>query len=181
MAERLGITLAEAGAVVLSAIGIYVAFLILVRLLGQRSIARMSTFDVAVVLTLGSAAGRVITGYTPTLTAGIIALVTLFALRWVAHQVGKSRIGAMIVRDEPVLLMAGPEVLTENLRRTRIAVDELREALRVAGVHNRSEVACVVFESTGAVSVVKRGTPLDRELYSGIRGSERIPGELFGP
>src|SRR3954471_709894 len=175
MEKALGVTLEEAGAVVASAIGIYLVFLVLVRLLGQRSIARMSTFDIAVVLTLGSAAGRVLTGYTPTLTAGIIALLTLFALRWLAQEAGKTSLGAKVVRDRPVVLMAGEEILHDNLAHARVAEDELREALRVAGVRHRGEVACVVLEATGTVSVTKRGEHLERDLFSGLRGADRLP------
>jgi len=179
MWDALGLHPLEAVAVVASATGIYFAFLILVRLLGQRSIARMSTFDVAVVLTLGSAAGRVITGYTPSLAAGVLALVTLFTLRWIAQQVGTTRFGASIVRDRPILLMAGPVMLEDTMAKARIAEDEVREALRVAGVRNVDEVACVVLESTGSVSVTKRGAPLERQLFAGIKGADRLPDDLF--
>jgi uncharacterized membrane protein YcaP (DUF421 family) len=169
----------EALEVVASATGVYLAFLLLVRLFGQRSIARMSTFDIAIVLTLGSAAGRVITGYTPTLTAGVVALVTLFVLRWLAQQAARTRLGAALLRDRPVLLMAGGALLEETLGRARVTAEEVLEALRVAGVRNRDEVACVVLEATGAVSVTKRGAPLERGLFAGLRDAERIPAELF--
>jgi uncharacterized membrane protein YcaP (DUF421 family) len=169
----------EALAVVLTTIGVYVSFLLLVRLFGPRSIARMSTFDIAIVLTIGSAAGRVLTGYTPTLEAGVVALATLFLLRWVAQRVGQTRLGAVLVRDRPVLLMAGSQLLEENLGRARVAEDEVLAALRFAGVRSRDEVACVVLEATGAVSVTKRGAPLERALFAGLRGAERLPADLL--
>lgn len=59
--DSLGIAPGQALVVVLSAIGIALVLFLLMRLLGQRSIARMTTFDVAILLVLGSAGGRVIT------------------------------------------------------------------------------------------------------------------------
>ncbi|WHF21465.1 hypothetical protein QJS66_14720 [Kocuria rhizophila] len=50
-------------AVALSAAGIYVVFLVFVRLPGQRVLSAMSTFDVVVTVMLGAVAGRVILGH----------------------------------------------------------------------------------------------------------------------
>src|SRR5699024_5677695 len=65
VAETLAIGAADGARVAASAVAIVAALLLLLRLLGQRSVARMTTFDVAVVLVLGAAGGRVITGRTP--------------------------------------------------------------------------------------------------------------------
>ena len=78
--ERLWIEPSHAIAVVLSAVGIYLAFLMLVRLFGARVLTGMGTFDAVVVITLGAVAGRVILGDPPTLIAGVIGLTCLFAM-----------------------------------------------------------------------------------------------------
>ncbi|MCZ2404750.1 DUF421 domain-containing protein [Paenarthrobacter sp. Z7-10] len=173
MWKVLGIQPLEAVAVVVSAVGISLALLLLLRLLGQRAAARMSTFDVAVLLVLGSVGGRVITGYTPTLVAGVIALATLAVVRWVSERLARTRTGALLVRDRPILLVAGERVLTDNLKRARVSELELWEALRSGGIRNLSEVAVVVLEGTGIVSIVKRGAPLDSRLLKGIQGIEQ--------
>jgi uncharacterized membrane protein YcaP (DUF421 family) len=171
MWKELGMSPVEALAVIVSAVGIAVVFLLLLRLLGQRSVARMSTFDVAVLLVLGSAGGRVITGATPTLAAGTIALVVLAVLRWTADKLARTRAGALLVRDRPILLVSGESILTENLKRARISEAELWETLRSGGIRNLSEVAAVVLEGTGAVSIIKSGAPLDPRLLSGVPGT----------
>ncbi|PZE32884.1 DUF421 domain-containing protein [Curtobacterium sp. MCSS17_006] len=180
MWERLGVDAPGVVAVVVAAIGVYVVFLLLIRVFGQRPLARLSTADLVVVLALGSITGRVVLGMSVTLTAGAVALVTLFLLRWAAERLGRTRWGRVLVRDRPVVLMAGPTVLMDALRRARISEPELAEALRTAGVRDEGEVACVVLESTGAISVVRKGRPLSRRIYRGLDGSERIPEELFG-
>ena len=77
---RLGVDAPGALAVVASAVGIYLAFLLMVRVLGQRVLSRLSTFDAVVVVMLGAVAGRAVLGDTPTLAAGVLGLGTLFAL-----------------------------------------------------------------------------------------------------
>ncbi|MFD1211068.1 YetF domain-containing protein [Arthrobacter sp. GCM10027362] len=171
MWKALGVSPFEAVAVVVSAVGIALVFLLLLRLLGQRSVARMSTFDVAVLLVLGSAGGRVITGYTPTLAAGAIALAALAVLRWAADKLARTRIGALLVRDRPILLVDGERILAGNLKRARVSEAELWETLRSGGIRNLTEVALVVLEGTGAISIIKRGAPLDPRLLSGIDGT----------
>ncbi|WP_434612848.1 DUF421 domain-containing protein [Arthrobacter sp. A5] len=173
MWQALGVSPLEAVVVVASALGIAVVLLLLLRLLGQRSVARMSTFDVAILLVLGSAGGRVITGYTPTLAAGVIALLALVMLRWFTDKLARTWIGALLVRDRPILLVAGERILTGNLKRARVSEEELWETLRGGGVRNLSEVAVVVLEGTGSVSIIKRGAPLDPRLLHGIQGADQ--------
>lgn len=79
MWSRLGLGLDDAVLVVVSAVGVHAVFTPLIRVLGQRSVARMTTSDVLVVLVLGAVAGRGVTGSTPALAAGALGLLVLFA------------------------------------------------------------------------------------------------------
>ncbi|WP_396277848.1 hypothetical protein [Glutamicibacter creatinolyticus] len=76
-----GLTWADAGRVVLSAIALYVLVLVAIRVLGQRTMANLSSFDLAAVVAFGAVIGRAILGYTPTLAAGALGLVTLLVLQ----------------------------------------------------------------------------------------------------
>jgi uncharacterized membrane protein YcaP (DUF421 family) len=173
------LTPSEAVTVAVSTTGIYWAFVVLVRLLGQRALARMSSADLATVVALGAVIGRAALGYTPTLGAGVIALITLFTMQALAGRIRRRARMSQVLNNQPVLLMAGNEVLAENLRRTHLAEEELWPALRLAGIRNRTEVACVILEPTGEISVLRRGTALDRDLMTDVRGVEHLPGHLF--
>ena len=178
---RLGIDPLGVVAIVVSAVGVYVVFLLLVRVFGQRPLARMSTADVVVVVALGSITGRVVLGTSVTVTAGAVALLALFLLRWAAERLARTSWGSGLVRVRPVVLMAGSGVLHDQLRRSRVSEDELWGALRAAGVRNRDEVACVVLEATGTVSVLRVGAPLDRQLLAEVEGADAVPPRLFAP
>lgn len=181
MWSRLAVTWPEAALVVVSALTVYAAFTVLVRLLGQRTIARMTTFDVLVVLVLGSVAGRVITGYTPSLAAGVLALVVLFGAHLAVQRIASRRPWSRLLRDRPVLLMAGGVAVDDQLRRTGVTPADLRAVLRLKGVRNPAEVACVVLEATGELSVVQASAPLDRALFADVLGADLIPERYFEP
>lgn len=178
---RLGMTLEQGLAVVLSAVGIYLVFLLLVRLFGQRVLSGLGTFDIVVTVMLGAVAGRVILGHPPTLAAGALGLLCLFLLEATFGQIRGTLRGARMLTSEPVVIMAGEQELTEAMRRTHVTDLELHTALRRAGIRDRSEVACVIMEPTGALSVLRRGVPLDPDLLRGVRHADLIPGDVLRP
>lgn len=179
MWTRLGISWTEAALVIVSAVAVYAVFTVLVRLLGQRTIARMTTFDVLVVLVLGSVAGRVITGYTPSLAAGVLGLVVLFVAHLAVQRIAFCRPWSRVLRGRPVLLMAAGVAVDEHLHRTGITPSDLRAVLRVKGIRSADDVACVVLEAAGELSVVQEGALLDRALFADVLGVELIPKRYF--
>lgn len=178
--HNLGITPLEALWVILSAIGIYGAFFILIRTAGQRALASWSTMDKAIVIAFGSVLGRVVLGYTPTLAAGVIGLATMFALFRLEAVLRRSKRGTYF-SSKPILLMAGDQVLQPGLRAARIVEDELYFKLRQAGIRNFSEVALVVLEPTGDISVLRRGELIDPLLLRRIPNRDSIPAHLLLP
>lgn len=180
MWHSLGITPLEALWVVVSALGIYLAFFLLIRGFGQRALASWSTLDKAVIIALGAVLGRVVLGYTPTLAAGVIGLATLFGMLRVEAFLRRTKQGAYL-SSKPILLMAGGTVLHDGLKRARILEDELYFKLRQAGIRNFSEVALVILEPTGDVSVLRRGQLIDRALLRGVQERDLIPAELLQP
>lgn len=178
--QNLGISPIEALWVVLSAIGIYAAFFVLIRTAGQRALASWSTMDKAIVIAFGSVLGRVVLGYTPTLAAGIVALATMFALFRLEAVLRRTRRGSYL-SSKPILLMAGDKILASGLRAARIVDDELYFKLRQAGIRNFSEVALVILEPTGDVSVLRRGELIDPVLVRRISDRSSIPAHLLMP
>ncbi|MDO4917917.1 DUF421 domain-containing protein [Kocuria sp.] len=181
LAAELGITLPHAVGVVLSAVGIYLVFLVFVRLLGQRVLSAMSTFDVVVSVMLGAVAGRVILGHPPTLMSGVLGLATLFLLEVAFGRLGARPRWQRLFNAPARLLMIGEDVQEEALRRAHITRAELNGALRRAGVRSYAEVACVLHEPSGGISVLRRGVPVDPRLLADVPGAERIPRQFLAP
>ena len=174
MADQLGITPQAAFQVVVATVVMYLALVLMVRLLGQRTLSSMSSFDLGCVIALGAVIGRTALLLHPTLLAGLIAMATLFATQVTLSRVRQSRRVDRLANRPPVLLMAGPTPLPDNMRMAHVAEDELRQKLRLAGIRNRTEVRCVVLERNGAVSVVRHGEDHDPWLFSDVPGAERL-------
>jgi uncharacterized membrane protein YcaP (DUF421 family) len=171
--ERLGASWTTLAVVVLSGLGVYVAVIALTRLAGVRSLAKMSSFDFAATVAVGSTIATTLVGST-SLTAGVFGLAVLFGLQYLVATLRRRGLLLGVVDNEPLLLMADGQVLEGNLRHARVSREELFSQLRQHGIFTRAEVQAVVLETTGDVSVVRTGQPVDDDLLRGVRGSERL-------
>lgn len=147
---------------------IYVTFMVLVRLVGQRSLASMSSFDFACVVALGAVLGRTALLERPTLGAGVVALVTFIVLQGLLGVLRRDRRFDRWINRAPVLLVHEGRLLGHNMDRAHVVEDEIRQKLRLAGVRRLDEVQCVVLERNGAVSVVRRGADVDPWLFTDV-------------
>ena len=170
MSEQFQITPQTALTVVVTTVSIYLAFILMVRVLGPRSLTSMSSFDFACVVALGAVIGRTVLLTDPTLMIGIVALVTLFLMQGLLGIVRQNRRIDRLINRPPVLLVADGELLRENMRRVRVAEDEIRQAMRRAGVRGLADVQCVVLERNGAVSVIEAGRPIGDWLIADVAG-----------
>ena len=164
--------------VVLSALGIYATLILLTRLVGLRSFSKISSFDFAITVAMGSLIATVIVAEDPPLLQGVIGLATLFLIQTVVAML-RNRSGVMerMVNNRPLLLMAGEEVLYENLERAHVTEKDLRAKLRAADVIHPSQVQAVVMETTGDISVLHanpEGPDLDPDLFTDVRDAERL-------
>jgi uncharacterized membrane protein YcaP (DUF421 family) len=171
--EQLGASWTDLAVIPVSAIAVYLAVIALTRLAGVRSLAKMSSFDFAATVAVGSTVASVALGSAP-LLSGLLVLALLFGLQYLVASLRRRSLLRGIVDNEPILVMAGPEVLEGNLRHARISRSELWSQLRLAGIHHREQVRAVVLETTGDLSVLRNGEPFDRELLQGIRGIEHL-------
>ncbi len=164
----------EAVALVLvSAVAIYATVIVLTRLNGLRSFAKMSAFDFAMTIAVGTLISSTLATGSPPLLQAIVALAALFGLQFgVARlRIGSSRFKAT-VDNSPILLMRGGEMLRENMSAARITEGDLWGQLRAANVLDPREVRAVVLETTGDVSVLHTADDtahLDARVLTGVR------------
>lgn len=165
----------DAVRVVVSCVAFYFGIILLLRIFGQRTLASLSSFDVAAIIAMGAIIGRAILGDTPTLAAGALGLATLLSLQALSGVGRRFGIIRNVVNSPAVVLMAGREILADNLAKTHVDYDEIIAKLRAAGIRNRDEVACMILESTGQISIIRRGAPIAEEILTGVIGAERVP------
>lgn len=169
-------TWTSAAMVALTTTGIYLAVIVHTRLAGLRSFSKMSSFDFAMTVAVGSVVASTALTDDPPLLQGVVALSSLFALQLgVAWARERSSLARQIVDNSPVLLMRGSEILDDAMRRTEITRGDLLAKLREANVLHLGQVRAVVLETTGDISVLHVAggddTRLDDLLLEGVSGT----------
>lgn len=152
-------------AIFLSAIGIYAAVILFTRIFGKRSFSKMSSFDFAMTVAVGSIISTTVLSSTVSLPEGIIGLAAVYVLQLSAALLRRLTFFQKAIDNTPLLLMDGSEILENNLKKARVTVGDLRAKLREANVINLSQVKAVVFETTGDISVL-HANEQNKELES---------------
>lgn len=172
--HALGIEAWRIPIVIASAVGIYVIFLILVRLFGVRILGSLSSFDAVVIIMFGAVAGRVIIGHPPTVAAGAIGLFTLMIMEAVFGAAQHLRGVRRTLAAPPVVIFAHGTPLLDAMRREHISEDNVHSAIRAAGIATRADVQAVILEPTGSLSVIRTGQNIEPALLDGVEGAGHI-------
>lgn len=135
----------------------YVALLVMLRLSGKRTLAKLNAFDLVVTVALGSTLATILLSSDVSIAEGLTGLGVLvaaqLAVAWSTVRVSRIR---TLIKAEPTLLVADGRILGERLRRQRVAIEEVRQVVRAAGVGDLSMVAAVVLETDGSLSVIEK-------------------------
>lgn len=142
--------------IICSTIGIYLAVIILTRICGKRSFSKMSSFDFAMTVAVGSIIATTILSSTVQLIDGIVGLTAVYVLQIGIALGRRNKYVKKIVDNSPLLLMDGEKILDYNLRKARVSEGDLRSKLREANVTQLSQIKAVIFETTGDISVLHK-------------------------
>jgi uncharacterized membrane protein YcaP (DUF421 family) len=132
----------------------YVALVAMLRISGARTLSKLNAFDLVVTVALGSTLATVLLNADVSVTEGVLGLGVLIVLQYlVSWSSRRSRRVEGLVKSEPVLLYRSG-FLADAMRRARITEDEVRQAARSSGKASLDEVAAVVLETDGTLSVL---------------------------
>lgn len=161
----------------ISILGAYATLVILTRLAGLRSFSKMSGFDFAITVAIGSIFASIVMGKSVSLVQGIVVLSILYAC-----QIGFAALRVKLdwfpklVDNKPRLIMIGKDIQHDQLRKAKMSESDLMAKLREANVGNLDTIQIVVAETTGDVSVLHhQDKPLSPDIYKNILGAERLP------
>ncbi|MBT0608820.1 DUF421 domain-containing protein [Aequorivita echinoideorum] len=140
--------------IALSCFFIYISVIILTRIFGKRSFSKMSSFDFAMTVAIGSVIASVIMTQSLSVTEGAFGLLIIYSLQMMAAYFRRFEFFKKAIDNSPLLLMDGNKILTENLKKARVTEGDLRSKLREANVIDLDEVRAVIFEATGDMIVL---------------------------
>jgi len=152
-------------AICLTAIGIYLAIILFTRIAGKRSFSKMSSFDFAMTVAIGSILASTILSKSVSLLQGIVGLAAVYVLQITAAMLRRYKFIQKAIDNKPLLLMFGQQILHENLKKARVTESDLKGKLREANVIQLSQVKAVIFESTGDISVLHASEEMKLEDY----------------
>lgn len=179
---HIGISPSAAVGVVIATFVVYLFMAAVLRLAGPRLWSNPSVFSFALVTLLGSLCARAMLGNAPTMSAALIAVVVLLVLE---AALGRLRSPFHRHRSSgarrPVVVMAGGVMVESALRRRRLSQAQLLSRLRVAGVTRLDEVALVILETRGGLTIIRRGDSIDARLVEGVVGIDDVPAGVIAP
>jgi len=142
---------------------VYILLLVALRLTGKRQLGQFTPFDFAVLLVVSNAVQNAMIGPDTSLLGGLIGAATLFALNY-AFSVLAARFGWLghELLGNPTVLVNDGHIITENLNREHVNMDDVMMAMREHGVENLSVVKHAILETDGTISIVSEDTPTIR-------------------
>ena len=133
---------------------LYPVLIFVIRLMGKRQLGQMEPSEFAVTMMVANLATIPVEEREAPLYMGLIPMLTVLGLELVLAVVCLHSIFLRkLLCGKPVILIENGNILQENLRRTRITLDELTGHLREKDVLDPRAVQYAILETNGNLSV----------------------------
>jgi uncharacterized membrane protein YcaP (DUF421 family) len=133
---------------------LYPVLIFVIRLMGKRQLGQMEPSEFAVTMMVANLATIPVEEREVPLYMGLIPMLTVLGLELVLAVVClRSIFLRKLLCGKPVILIENGNILQENLRRTRITLDELTGHLREKDVLDPRAVQYAILETNGNLSV----------------------------
>jgi uncharacterized membrane protein YcaP (DUF421 family) len=141
--------------VALSAVLTYLGVVALLRVSGKRTLAKLNAFDLVVTVAVGSTLASTALNPSISVAEGLVALGTLVGAQYVvAWTSGRSAGVRRLAKSSPTLLVDRGRLLDARLSEQRVTAGEVHQAIRSSGAGDIGDVAAVVLETDGSLSVI---------------------------
>lgn len=150
---------------VVAAVCIYFYIMLVTRFAGKRTFAKMTSFDFAVTIAMGSILADAVNKPISNLMPAFVSLALLAALQVLFSKVLSSSSSAeKLLTNTPILLMKDGKIYEKNLEKALVSHADLMAKLREANVLQFSQVKAVIFETTGDISVLHTSDSIEIDL-----------------
>ena len=132
----------------------YGALILVIRLLGKRQIGQMEASEFVVTMLVANLAAIPLEEPKVPLLTGLVPIFTVLGIEiLLSHLSLKSVFFRRVLCGKPVILIENGNILQENLRKTRVTLDELTGHLREKDVMDLASVQYAILETNGNLSV----------------------------
>lgn len=159
--------------VIVISIFAYGGLVMMLRVSGKRTLAKMNAFDWVVSVALGSTLASMILSKDVPLVEGLVAFMMLIGLQFIIAWLSvRSQTVRELVKSEPSLMLYNGTFLASVMRRERVTEGEVRSAIRAHGYANIADVGAVVMETNGSFTVL---AALEQGEYSSLSNVPHYP------
>lgn len=142
----------------------YIVLVILLRISGKRTLSQMNAFDFVITVAFGSTLASMLTSANVSLVQGIVALALLIFMQLcVTATAVRVEWFESILKADPTVVYLHGKFLEKAMREQRVTVDEIRAAARQSGYGRMEDIAAVVLETEGSLSVIPASRQIDEE------------------
>ncbi len=139
---------------------VYVALLVILRLLGKRMTGQLTILEMAVTISLGAIVSLPMQSRDQGVALAIVLLFTALLMQRGLARMGYERRGFELVANGDVSpLVKDGAILVDELRRAALSRQQLFGLLREKGVRNLGEIKRVYLEASGDMSIFRRAKP----------------------
>lgn len=133
---------------------LYLVLIAVVRVMGKRQVGQMEPSELVVAMLVADLASIPMQNEGLPLFSGVVPILTVLGLELVLSALSVSSIRLRrLLCGKPVILIENGHLLQQNLRKTRITVDELTGLLRLKDVLELNTVQYAILETSGDLSV----------------------------
>lgn len=146
---------ADVGRVVALGAAAYAVMVVVLRVSGKRTLAKLNAFDLVVTVALGSVLATIALSNDVSLADGVAAVAVLVAAQWAVSWASvHTSLAWWLVRAEATVVFDDGRFDDVVLARLRLTRGEVCQAIRSSGCGDLELVAAVVMETDGSLSVV---------------------------
>ncbi|MEA2271748.1 MAG: hypothetical protein QOI98_456 [Solirubrobacteraceae bacterium] len=140
---------------VIRAAVVFFAILLVTRVVGRRELGSLEPFDLILLIVIGDLVQQGITQSDYSVTGALLVIFTIALLTVVTSYLSfRFKPLRPVLEGEPLLLVENGEVVEANLRRERIALDELAAEARQQQIASISDIRFAVLETNGRISFI---------------------------
>ena len=150
----------------------YIGCIVMMRLSGNRTLSKLNSFDLVVTVAFGSTLSSILITSDIALAEGLFAIALLvllqFVITWLSVRFGVIN---TIIKTAPTLLLRNGRMLDDAMRKVRITSDEIRTAVRQKGMGSLDQVAAVILETDGSLSIISAEKLGSGSALEGVQGA----------
>jgi uncharacterized membrane protein YcaP (DUF421 family) len=140
------------------AVVLYFFVYLLTRVVGRRELSSLGPFDIILLVVMGDAIQQGLTQDDYSVTGAFI-VVTVMAVLQVSMSYLSFRFRRLrtVLEGEPLVIIQDGKPIERNMRRERLALDEVMEEARAnAQISSLDEIQFAIVENSGSISFIQK-------------------------